>query len=97
MPKQSNLPESDPLKSKPSSDGNGPPPKEDGGDRLRDYAKYSGMAFQMGIIILVGTLVGKKLDAYFQLERPYLTIFFALLSIFAALYLVLKDLFAEKK
>ncbi len=74
-----------------------PPEEEDAGDRLRDYARYSGMAFQMGIIILVGTLVGKKLDEYFQLQRPYLTVVFALLSIFAALYLALKDLLFTKK
>ncbi len=76
-------PESDPADEKQP---------EDRGDRLRDYAKYSGMAFQMGLIILAGTFLGKKLDEYFQMERPYLTVFFALLSIFAALYLVLKDL-----
>ncbi len=76
-------PESDPAEQKQPKDT---------GDRLRDYAKYSGMAFQMGLIILVGTFLGKKLDEYFQLERPYLTVLFALLSIFAALYLVLKDL-----
>lgn len=66
---------------------------KDDGDRLRDYAKYSGLAIQMGIIILVGTLIGQKLDAYFEMQRPYLTVLFALLSIFAALYVALKDLF----
>ncbi|MFK8102999.1 MAG: AtpZ/AtpI family protein [Saprospiraceae bacterium] len=54
--------------------------------------KYSGMAFQMGAIILAGTLLGKKLDSYLAAEIPYLTIVFALLSIFAALYISLKDL-----
>ena len=58
--------------------------------------KYSGMAFQIGIIILIGTFIGKKLDARFEMERPYLTIVFALISIFAALYLTLKDLLKEK-
>ena len=56
------------------------------------YLKYSGMAIQMGVVILVGTLAGQKLDAYFQTGRPYLTVLFALLSIFAALYLTLKDI-----
>jgi len=69
----------------------------DTGDRMRDYAKYSGMAIQMGLIILIGALIGKKLDAYFQLERPYLTVVFSLLSISAALYLVLKDLFVSEE
>ncbi|NRA50428.1 MAG: AtpZ/AtpI family protein [Phaeodactylibacter sp.] len=56
------------------------------------YLKYSGMAIQMGIVILIGTFAGQKLDAYFQSERPYLTVLLALLSIFAALYLSLKDI-----
>lgn len=59
--------------------------------------KYSGMAFQMGIIILIGTFLGKKLDAHFQMEKPYLTILFALLSIFAALYITLKDILRNDK
>ncbi len=65
--------------------------------RVDDYMKYSGMAFQMAIIILVGTLGGKKLDAYFQLERPYLAMLGAILSTFAALYLSLKDVLFPKK
>ncbi|MCB0578257.1 MAG: AtpZ/AtpI family protein [Phaeodactylibacter sp.] len=55
------------------------------------------MAFQMGIIILVGTYAGKMLDEYFQSERPYLTVLMALFSIFAALYISLKDLFTGNK
>jgi F0F1-type ATP synthase assembly protein I len=64
--------------------------------QARAYMKYTGMAFQMGAIILVGTLIGQKLDSHYQMERPYLTVLFALLSIFAALYVTLKDLFAQK-
>lgn len=56
-----------------------------------NYMKYSGMAFQMGAVILVGVFIGKKLDAYFETE-PYLLIVMALFSIFAALYTTLKDL-----
>jgi len=56
------------------------------------YLKYSGMAIQMGVIILIGTFAGQKLDARLQTERPYLTVLLALLSIFAALYLTLKDI-----
>jgi F0F1-type ATP synthase assembly protein I len=53
--------------------------------------KYSGMAIQMGVIILVGVFAGQKLDEYLQ-TAPYLTVVFALLSIFAALYSTLKDI-----
>lgn len=54
--------------------------------------KYSGMVFQMGIIILIGTWAGKKLDERMQPSKPYFTVALALLSIFVALYSVLKDL-----
>ncbi len=54
--------------------------------------KYTGMALQMGIIILLGVFAGKKLDAYFNFT-PYLTVVFSLLSIFVALYISLKNLF----
>lgn len=57
------------------------------------YLKYSGMAFQMGIIILIGALVGRKLDAYFHSSKPWFTVVLSLLAIFAALYTTLKDLF----
>ena len=53
--------------------------------------KYSGMAMQMGIIILLGVFAGKKLDEYFH-TSPFLMVALALLSIFVALYSTLKDL-----
>ncbi|MEL6968849.1 MAG: AtpZ/AtpI family protein [Bacteroidota bacterium] len=56
-----------------------------------NYMKYSGMAIQMGVIILLGVYAGKWLDEYFQ-TAPYLTVALALFSIFAALYTSLKDL-----
>ncbi|GJM32358.1 MAG: hypothetical protein DHS20C18_13590 [Saprospiraceae bacterium] len=65
--------------------------------RVDDYMKYSGMAFQMAFIILIGTLGGKKLDEYFQLDKPYLTMLGAVLATFAALYLILKDIIFPKK
>jgi F0F1-type ATP synthase assembly protein I len=64
-------------------------------DKMRkntqNYLKYSGMAIQMGVIILLGVFAGQKLDEYFS-TAPYLTVAMALLSIFAALYATLKDL-----
>ena len=62
-----------------------------------DYMKYSGMAFQMLIILALGTYLGVKLDEYFQLETPYLAALFAILSLFIAFYITLKDLIFNKK
>lgn len=65
--------------------------------RSEDFMKYSGMAFQMGIVILLGALAGRQLDAYFHTPKPYLTVLCSLLAIFAALYLTLKDFFTSAK
>ena len=61
------------------------------------YLKYSGMAFQMGIIILIGALLGRKLDTYFHSPKPWFTVALSLLAIFAALYTTLKDLLPPNK
>lgn len=66
-------------------------------DRMRDLARYSGMAFQIGFIILLGALAGKKLDAYFALQRPIFTLVCSLFAVFAALYLSLKDFIGNPK
>ena len=58
--------------------------------------KYSGMAIQMGVVILVGVYAGKRLDAHFQTHTPWWTISLSLFSIVAALYLALKDLIKSK-
>ncbi len=54
------------------------------------------MAIQMGVVILIGAYAGRRLDAYFQLDKPYLTVVMSLIAIFAALYLTLKDLLTNK-
>lgn len=61
-----------------------------------EVLKYSGMAFQMGAIVLLGTLIGKHFDEKFATERPYFMLLFVLISIFAAFYLVLKDIIFKK-
>jgi F0F1-type ATP synthase assembly protein I len=57
---------------------------------LNNYLKYSAMSFQMAVTVLVLTLGGIKLDAYFN-TKPVLAIICCLISIVAALYLALKD------
>ena len=65
-------------------------------DKKPDYnnwAKYSGMAFQMGIPIALGVWGGMKLDELYPLGRfPVFTISLSLLSVFGAMYWVIKDL-----
>lgn len=65
-------------------------------NQLNSYARYAGMGFQMGVIMFAFTYGGYRLDKHFQFKIPVFTLSLALISIFAALYLTLKD-FLKKK
>ena len=58
---------------------------------LRDYARYSGIAVQMVVIILVTTWGGIKLDKLAGFSKPVFTIILSLLGVFAAIYTAIKD------
>jgi ATP synthase protein I len=62
-----------------------------GNKGIRDFARYSGMAFQMIGIILVSTWGGTKLDKLTGFETPVFTIILSLLGVFAAIYTAVKD------
>jgi F0F1-type ATP synthase assembly protein I len=66
-------------------------PKNQESKGLRDFGKYSGMAFQMIVIILVMTWCGIKLDKVLGLSTPVFTIILSLLGVFAGIYTALKD------
>ncbi|MFH1321533.1 MAG: AtpZ/AtpI family protein [Bacteroidota bacterium] len=58
---------------------------------LKDYAKYSALAFQMIAIILLGLFGGIKLDEYLNLEFPAFTLTLTLLGLAFALYYLIKQ------
>ncbi|MCA1757318.1 MAG: AtpZ/AtpI family protein [Bacteroidales bacterium] len=65
-------------------------------DSLKGYARYSGMALQMIVIITAMTYAGVWLDSRREGDTPVFTIIMSLLGIFVALYTSLKD-FINKK
>ena len=67
------------------------PKKNKDKNTLKSYAKYSGIAFQMGAIIFLGTWGGYKLDNYFNFENHILTLILSMVSVFLAIYTVIKD------
>jgi len=56
-----------------------------------DFARYSGIAFQMAGIILVTVWGGVKLDKLTGWHTPVFTIVLSLLGVFAAIYTAVKD------
>tara|TARA_B110000196_G_scaffold260329_1_gene231561 strand:+ start:305 stop:538 length:234 start_codon:yes stop_codon:yes gene_type:complete len=67
--------------------------------QLNSYVKYSSLATQMAVIIAAGVFLGEYLDKTHTLETPIYTIILSLLSIFLALYYVIKKIinYNEKK
>jgi F0F1-type ATP synthase assembly protein I len=66
-------------------------PKNLSNKGLRDFAKYSGLAFQMFGIILVTVWGGTRLDKLTGWHTPVFTIVLSLLGVFAAIYTAIKD------
>ncbi|MGY3795260.1 AtpZ/AtpI family protein [uncultured Aquimarina sp.] len=62
------------------------------GNQLRRYLALTGIAFQMGAIIFLCAYVGKRLDAYYLLEKKWFTMGFILFGVASSLYLVIKQL-----
>ena len=58
-----------------------------------DLGKYSGMAFQMGITIALGTWGGIKLDEYLGFKKfPVFTITLSLSAVIVSMYFVIKGI-----
>jgi ATP synthase protein I len=62
-----------------------------------NYLKYSNLAIQMAVIIGLGCWGGYKLDQIYPNNYHIWAVVFSLVSIFAALYVVLKDLIKPKE
>jgi hypothetical protein len=57
---------------------------------LDNFARYSGIAFQMIGIILLTTFGGVKLDKLTGWKTPVFTIILSLFGVFAAIYISIK-------
>lgn len=65
-------------------------------DWLRNYNRYSSIAFQMIVIVLGGVFLGYKLDKWLHLNNHIFLIILSLLFGFVALYFVFRDLLKFK-
>ncbi|NOZ34311.1 MAG: AtpZ/AtpI family protein [Chlorobi bacterium] len=65
--------------------------KNDLNKSLKNYSRYSGLAFQMAAVIFLGTWGGYKADAFFNFENHILTLIFSVLSVIIAIYIAVKD------
>lgn len=64
-------------------------------NRLKKWAKYSGMAIEMMAIIAVGTWAGYKIDERRGADFPLWTLILSLVSVFSALYLTIRNVMRD--
>ena len=53
---------------------------------MDEYAKYSGLVFQMAAIVAIGILGGIKLDKVLNMRHPIFTIVLTITSSMIAIY-----------
>ncbi len=58
---------------------------------LNKFARFSGMAFQMGITIFIGVFIGQYLDEKYQNKNNLFTLIFTLIFIGLSLYSIIKQ------
>ena len=67
-------------------------PEEKRKSAIKDWAKYSGLAFQLLGACLAGVFIGRWLDAKMQLERPLWAVFLTILFMVACLVSLYRQL-----
>jgi F0F1-type ATP synthase assembly protein I len=66
------------------------PPKQSN-NKNQSFLKYTAMATQMAATIAGGVLLGIWIDKKTGLATPWFTLILTLVSVFAAIYLSIKD------
>ena len=60
--------------------------------QINEYVKYSGLAFQMAALILLGYWLGSKIDKWLDLSFPAFTIVLILVFLSVSFYSLIKSL-----
>lgn len=66
-------------------------------DSLKLYSKYSSIAVQMLLIILIGVFGGIKIDQWIAWEFPIFTTILSIFAVILSIYIVTKDLLRKDK
>jgi hypothetical protein len=60
-------------------------------DSMALLARYSGMAFELFVLLMVLFFLGGKIDEYFSNSRPYIAISSMVIGLVGYLYKVYRD------
>lgn len=65
-------------------------------NKVNEYLKYSGLAFQLAFVIFIGIFLGNYIDSYLGLETPIATMILVMLLFGAYMYKLVIDLTKPK-
>jgi len=71
--------------------------KKDINDSLKLYSRYSSIAVQMLLIILIGVFGGMKIDQWIAWKFPVFTTILSVSAVILSIYIVTKDLWGKSK
>lgn len=71
--------------------------KNNKGNRLKNFAKFSGLAFQMGAVIGLGVYVGVWLDEKYPNKYRAYTIIFSFVFVSLSMYQAIRQLNKNNK
>lgn len=72
-------------------------PSEKNRKQANAYLKYSGLAFQMGMVIGLFAYAGNWGDEYLGFKTPWLSILGSLLGVGLSLYLLIREVMQDSK
>jgi preprotein translocase subunit SecY len=59
---------------------------------INQYAKYSGLAFQLFLALLIAAYIGQFLDKKLALPNSYITLLLIIIVFFGFMYKIVKEL-----
>ena len=71
--------------------------KNQKGTNFNTYLKFSGIALQMAILIIIAAYGGRWIDDELNLNHPIFTIIFILLAIFGSLFQIIREVIKLSK
>jgi len=60
-----------------------------------EYLKYTGLAFQMLVVLLGGWCIGSLIDTRLGLTKPYIALAFSMLLLIGLFYKLYRDLMSN--
>jgi len=64
--------------------------KEENKKSANAFMRYSGMAFQMIVVLLLAAYGGQWLDKHYHTSKPWFTLVLLLVGVTASMYLIIK-------